>query len=105
MDCITRLFSFSFSQDILAKESSRHDTKEDPGSGQQRAFHCDKCDVYLKNESAFKSHNSKLHLQRSERTFYCRVCDKIFGCRVEHRAHIRTHRIWKDEPGLQVMRF
>ena len=72
-------------------------------NSRQRAFHCAICDVLLKNESAFKSHNSKLHLQRSRRTYYCRVCDRIFGCRLEHRAHIKTHRDWAgEEPGLQV---
>ncbi len=68
-----------------------------------KVFYCEKCDAYLQSESAFKSHNSKLHLERRERAFYCRECDQIFKCKVLHSQHIVSHRLWSGEgPGFQV---
>ena len=66
-------------------------------------YYCSKCDVQLKSESSFKSHNSKLHLERREKTYYCRECDEIFACKVKQQKHIKTHRLWSgDNPGMQV---
>ena len=65
-------------------------------------FYCQICSVYLKCEAAFKSHNSKLHLERRAKTYYCRQCDEIFSCKLRHFDHIATHRSWGDgEQGLQ----
>ena len=50
--------------------------------------YCDLCHVVLKSESAYKSHYSKLHLERRTRVFYCRECGDIFTCKVEHQHHI-----------------
>ena len=50
--------------------------------------YCDLCHVVLKSESAYKSHYSKLHLERRTRVFYCRECGDIFKCKVEHQRHI-----------------
>ena len=50
--------------------------------------YCDLCHVVLKSESAYKSHYSKLHLERRTRVFYCRECGDIFKCKVEHQHHI-----------------
>lgn len=66
------------------------------------ANYCQICQVQLKNESAFKSHNSKMHLERSNRMYYCRECDATFLCKILHQTHIKTHRLWSGEaPGLQ----
>ena len=66
-------------------------------------FYCAKCDVQLKSESSFKSHNSKLHLERREKTYYCRECDETFSCWVKQQKHIKTHRLWSgQDPGMQV---
>ena len=50
--------------------------------------YCDLCHVVLKSESAYKSHYSKLHLERRTRVFYCRECGDIFKCKVDHQHHI-----------------
>ena len=57
--------------------------------GDDNPFFCSLCNVLLKNESAFKSHHSKLHLERRNKTFYCRECDQIFHCKLKHQEHIR----------------
>jgi len=65
-------------------------------------FYCNYCNVYLKCEAAFKSHNSKLHLERRSKSFYCRECDETFNCKLKHSRHIVTHRNWSgSETGLQ----
>ena len=74
---------------------------EEHSSG-DHPFFCQKCSVYLKCEAAFKSHNSKLHLERRDKLFYCRECDETFGCKLKHSRHIVTHRTWSsDESGMQ----
>ena len=56
----------------------------------------------FQSESAFKSHNSKLHLERREKTYYCRECDETFTCLVKHSLHIVIHRTWtQEEMGMQ----
>ena len=52
---------------------------------------------FFQSESAFKSHNSKLHLERREKTYYCRECDETFTCLVKHSLHIVVHRTWTQE--------
>ena len=61
-------------------------------------FHCKSCNIILKNESAFKSHNSKLHLERREKSYYCRECDETFACKLKHQRHILIHRPWNNDP-------
>ena len=58
-----------------------HNKLDDP-------HYCDLCHVVLKSESAYKSHYSKLHLERRTRVFYCRECGDIFKCKVDHQRHI-----------------
>ena len=56
----------------------------------------------FQSESAFKSHNSKLHLERREKSYYCRECDDTFTCLVKHSLHIVVHRTWtQEEMGMQ----
>ena len=56
----------------------------------------------LQSESAFKSHNSKLHLERREKSYYCRECDETFSCLIKHSLHIVIHRTWtQEEMGMQ----
>eukprot|EP00090_Calanus_glacialis_P017138 TRINITY_DN26793_c0_g1_i1.p1 TRINITY_DN26793_c0_g1~~TRINITY_DN26793_c0_g1_i1.p1 ORF type:complete len:894 (+),score=233.49 TRINITY_DN26793_c0_g1_i1:366-2684(+) len=65
-------------------------------------FYCKLCNIILKNESAYKSHHSKLHLERRTKIFYCRECEDIFKCKIDHQEHIRNH--WDDmgdENGFQ----
>ena len=50
---------------------------------------CKLCNIVLKSESAYKSHYSKLHLERRTKIFYCRECGDIFNCRLEHQEHIK----------------
>ena len=51
--------------------------------------YCELCNVVLKSESAYKSHFSKLHLERRTRIFYCRECGEIFHCKHDHQEHIQ----------------
>ena len=52
-------------------------------------FYCKLCNIILKNESAYKSHHSKLHLERRTKIFYCRECEDIFKCKIDHQDHIK----------------
>ena len=52
-------------------------------------FYCKLCNIILKNESAYKSHHSKLHLERRTKIFYCRECEDIFKCKIDHQEHIK----------------
>lgn len=81
--------------------SHRKHMAEEHSTG-QHPFFCQMCNVYLKCEAAFKSHNSKLHLERRSRLFYCRECDDTFVCKVKHADHIAIHRTWPEgETGMQ----
>ena len=61
-----------------------------------------KISCLFQSESAFKSHNSKLHLERREKSYYCRECDETFSCLVKHSLHIVIHRTWtQEEMGMQ----
>ncbi|XP_023342354.1 uncharacterized protein LOC111712076 isoform X3 [Eurytemora carolleeae] len=62
-------------------------------------FFCDLCNVVLKNEAAYKSHHSKLHLERRKKVWYCRECGQVYQCKYEHQEHIREHR--SSEDGFQ----
>ena len=91
-------FSKHFLQDRVSYQ--RH-MAEEHSSG-EHPFFCQICNVYLKCEAAFKSHNSKLHLERRAKMFYCRQCDETFSCKLRHTDHIATHRTWSDDDqGLQ----
>ena len=95
---------------------------EEHSDSVENPFYCQKCNVYLKvslsiiskmskisenifllqSESAFKSHNSKLHLERREKSYYCRECDETFSCLIKHSLHIVIHRTWtQEEMGMQ----
>ena len=51
--------------------------------------YCKLCNIVLKSESAYRSHYSKLHLERRTKIFYCRECGDIFNCKVDHQEHIQ----------------
>jgi len=72
-------------------------------NAKRKSFYCVICDVFLKNEAAFKSHNSKLHLERSARAFYCRECDGSFSCLLLHQEHIKTHRLSNEMEGVKCL--
>ena len=70
----------SFVSDKLFRKHMYNDHKlDDP-------FYCKICNIILKNESAYKSHHSKLHLERRTKIFYCRECEDIFQCKLEHQV-------------------
>ena len=73
----------TFKDDILFRKHLYNKHKvDDP-------HFCKLCNIVLKSESAYKSHYSKLHLERRTKIFYCRECGDIFYCRLEHQEHIK----------------
>ena len=73
----------TFKNDILFRKHLYNKHKvDDP-------HFCKLCNIVLKSESAYKSHYSKLHLERRTKIFYCRECGDIFYCRLEHQEHIK----------------
>ena len=86
----------TFKDDILFRKHMYNTHKvDDP-------HFCKLCNIVLKSESAYKSHYSKLHLERRTKILYCRECGDIFYCKLEHQEHIRSH--WeemKDSQGNQ----
>ncbi|XP_040577340.1 uncharacterized protein [Lepeophtheirus salmonis] len=61
-------------------------------------FHCKSCNYIFKNQSAFKSHNSRMHVSRIDKVYYCRECDDTFACKLKHARHILIHRPWNGDP-------
>ena len=73
----------TFTDDILFRKHMYNKHKvDDP-------HFCKLCNIVLKSESAYKSHYSKLHLERRTKIFYCRECGDIFYCKLEHQNHIK----------------
>ena len=73
----------SFSNDnLFRKHMYKEHRMDDP-------HYCKICHIVLKSESAYKSHYSKLHLERRTKIFYCRECGDIFSCKLKHKEHIR----------------